>query len=680
MSVSKHLRVFARWTGIMLVLAVFLSVLGPAALAGDTSARGRNRVNKELASVAKFASNWRTRYLEERAARRARARRKKAAARKAYQVAGRKRKKDRDNVDDTPAPQAKVVGMRVLVVSPDGLDPALPAAEQALGFVGIPYDVWIASEHPGEFTSDKIAGPDAAYYQGIILTEGQLSYTPDGGQTWRSAFSGLEWMALWDYQTKYDVRLLAWYTYPTPDYGFSNPIEIQGVPYEAFYTAAGGDIFSYANTANSIDLLYTWTYAGDIDEASTAILEDASGNTLAAQRTHLGGRETLALTFDSSVYTPHSAIISYGLLNWVTKGIFLGHRKVYLGVQVDDILIDNNIFGTDLVYRMTGDDLEAVLAWQEAKQERPITKDFVYHMVFNGEGIDGYDVDPDTLVPAVRQHRLKFQWINHTFTHLNLNDVDYPTAWWEIHENFKVASDLRLRRKFSPRNMVTPEISGLYNPEFLQAAHDLGIRYLVTDTSQPGQNNPSPNAGIYNQFQPDILMIPRYPNNLFTGVSTPEEWEYAYNFVFGAYWGRDLSIAEILDIESSTLVGYMLRGDTNPWMFHAANMRAYDGAASLLSDLLDMTLAKYERAFNLPILSPPMHKLGAIVANRMKCNAVGVNAWILNDSYIAVRTTNGPAKVPITGVRYGRKTEVYGGQDISYVGARARRWTYIPIN
>jgi len=98
----------------------------------------------------------------------------------------------------------------------------------------------------------------------------------------------------------------------------------------------------------------------------------------------------------------------------------------------------------------------------------------------------------------------------------------------------------------------------------MQAAYDVGIRQLVSDTSVAGQDNPSPNAGIWNAFVPGILEIPRYPTDLDYDVSTPDEWTAADN-------DRDMKTQtydQIVSVESRNLVGYLLKGANDPWMFH----------------------------------------------------------------------------------------------------------------
>ncbi len=149
-------------------------------------------------------------------------------------------------------------------------------------------------------------------------------------------------------------------------------------------------------------------------------------------------------------------------------------------------------------------------------------------MAFNGYGTtvtynNEAGTNPDSLTKVAKLNQAKFKWINHTYDHENLDGVSYQKARQEIINNNNVASNLGLR-SYHKKNLVTPDVSGLLNQAFLRAAFDNGVRNLVTDTSRAGYDNPSPNTGIYNVYQPSILMIPRRPNNLFFNVSVPSEW------------------------------------------------------------------------------------------------------------------------------------------------------------
>ena len=232
------------------------------------------------------------------------------------------------------------------------------------------------------------------------------------------------------------------------------------------------------------------------------------------------------------------------------------------------------------------------------------------------------------------------------------------------------ASDTFGLKPFSRLNLVPPSYSGLNNANAMRAMFDAGIRYVTGDSSVPGYDNPSPNAGLYHALQPQILMIPRRPNNLGYDVSTPEQWMAEYNNNYRSFWGRDLNYNEILDAESDVLLQYLLMGENDPWMFHQPDLRAYDGVRSLLGDLLDATFTKYARLVTTPLISPEMEVLGALVAARMRYNAAGATATVdPNANTVTVHVTNA-AIVPVTGA-CGGSSEFYAGQPISTVNLPA---------
>jgi hypothetical protein len=285
-------------------------------------------------------------------------------------------------------------------------------------------------------------------------------------------------------------------------------------------------------------------------------------------------------------------------------------------------------------------------------------------MAFNGEGTTG-TYTPDLLTPAVDLTDSEFPWINHTYSHENLDAVSYDVAYQEITRNNQTAASMGFAN-YDRRALVTPDISGLSNPAAMSAAYDAGVRFLVTDTSRPGMDNPTPQAGIPNWEEPRILMVPRRPVNLFYNVTTPSEWTNEYNYLYHSYWGRDLSYSEILGKESDVLLQYLLRGEVDPWMFHQSNLRAYDGVHTLLGDLLDRTLEKYGSLFTLPVHSPTLIGLGEWTQNRMRYNAAGVRASFVPSQGTITITASGSAVVPVTGLCSG-SSEVYGGQCISHV-------------
>jgi len=558
------------------------------------------------------------------------------------------------------------IDAKLLVISADGKEADLTWIRQVADYTGVPYTLYIASATPGGFVPSMLSDGNAhAYYQGIVLTTGSLGYF--NGSSFVSGFSPVEWQTLWDYQGRYKIRTLVGFVFPTADYGYGPPtgVDTTTAPIAATLPPAGAQIFRDVETANPLTISKAWTYlAAPVGTDTTVLMNDAQGHALALLRNYPDGRKVMSMTFDGNFFLVHSLALSYGAIRWVTGGLFVGERHAYVTPQIDDIFLDNDIYSaTPKTYRITGTDWTALTTWQTQKHADPRTAQLLLHMAFNGQGTTGIYF-PDTLTPAARLTQGQFPWINHTYTHENLDNASYAVAFNEIRRNQQTAVTMGFSH-FDPATLVTPDISGLSSPEAMGAAYDAGIRYVVTDTSRAGMDNPTPQAGILNWVEPGILMIPRRPVNLFYNVSNPSEWTTEYNAIYHSFWGRDLTYTEILDTVSDVLVQYMLRGENDPWMFHQANLCAYDGIHSLLGDLLDRTIAKYRRVLVLPVKSPTMTELGHLVQSRMTYNDAGVAASFVPGSQLTLSSVNDTV-VPVTGL-CSPSGEVYNGECISYV-------------
>src|SRR5207244_689592 len=90
----------------------------------------------------------------------------------------------------------------------------------------------------------------------------------------------------------------------------------------------------------------------------------------------------------------------------------------------------------------------------------------------------------------------------------------------------------------------------------------------------------------------------------------------------------DISLPQLVDIESTEQLRYLIRGESDPWMFHQANLRDLGGGQSLITAFLDAVLAKYAARATFPIVSPTMDELAQKVKARMWFDASGVSASI----------------------------------------------------
>lgn len=582
------------------------------------------------------------------------------------------------------------IDMCILVIAADGSEPDLASIRQNLDYLGTPYTLHMATQNPGGLIPDVLSSGDHAFYHGIILTTGDLVYLR--GSDWISALSPHEWRTLRDFEARFDIRQLTWYTYPTADYGFRLPatgVDTTSGPIWARFTPSGQSLFSYVNTTHDLPIQGVNAYLAPplLDNGVVPLLQESTGNALAVVRTDADGCQNLALTFDSSPFAMHSLVLAYGLISWVTKGLFVGERHTYLSPQIDDMLIDDRErradlpcdspgSASDLTYRMCGADLITAASWQESKRVRQASADLRLTFAFNGCGAVPNGFEGDTLIPEVIRLQDNFYWVSHTYDHTDMDTMDYTQARAEIQQNLVAAERLGLSR-FSSLSLVTPAVSGLNNSAVLQAAHDGGVRYLVSDTSRPGEGSPSPNTGIISPHQPSLIVIPRHPTNLYYDVTTPEEWVAEYNCQYASHWGRNLTFDEILDRESQEILRYLVQGGMEPIMFHQANLRIYERGRSLLSDLLDMALFKYAHLLNVPILCPTMDELGQRMAARMQYNNAAITATLVPGQHVAL-SAQYPATVPITGLVSGC-AESYGGQLISYIRLEACQSVTLPL-
>src|SRR5437868_3016737 len=583
-----------------------------------------------------------------------------------------------------PAPVAcsgPTLDMKLLVVTNGKTEAVFPAIRQILGYLGTPYDVLDMTVYTGGITAPMLSdGVCHGYYQGVIFAYGGYIYTLPGMAT------------LTSYEQKFAIRQLNWYMYPNNDFGFNYPyngiITASGTD-NASFTSAGASVFWYANTANPVVVSNAFIYQDTplttlpAGASVTPLLTDASGYALSLIYTLGDGRQYLTQTFDSSPYLMHDLVLAYGLINWVTKGIFLGEYHVYAAAQVDDFFINGSewIPGTPCTnpithdrtppdatslpfFRINSADMTSLVAWQNKIQSDPLLSNFKLTLAFNGVGTTGNTdwtglpaagVANDSLTANVQNYQQYFHWISHTYDHPNsLNglhksdpggDPDTPqidSIDLEILTNQYVAtgagqnldpdpsdkvSPIHLS-DFNPANLVTPGVTGLNDtlvPTYL--AQD-GISYVVTDTSVVGQANngpnPSPNVGIVNSYAPSLYEVPRRPNDIFFNAvnwaDDQAEFSCIYNNPVQPPYNT-FTAPQILDYVSSGFVTGMLMGDIDPQMFHQNNLHDYDGQGhSLLSDAYDQAFSKYERLYKLPVVSPTLDQLGQNMQNRNAYN------------------------------------------------------------
>ena len=120
-------------------------------------------------------------------------------------------------------------------------------------------------------------------------------------------------------------------------------------------------------------------------------------------------------------------------------------------------------------------DVTRLLDWQKSRGVR-------LDMVFNGGGSDEFRADnagADPLADAFFPNASAFHWINHTFTHLQLDALPQSTIVSQIADNVAWARSHGI--PVDPSELVTGEHSGLHNPATPGAFAATGVQWTAAD-------------------------------------------------------------------------------------------------------------------------------------------------------------------------------------------------------
>ncbi len=628
--------------------------------------------------------------------------------------------------DTTILISAPTIDMKVLVIYGNGYEDGTLNTEHPynmvksyLDILGIPYDT--VDLDASETVTEAMLwdGVNHGYYYAIFFT------TSD--DWWALPLATREIIAA--YERNFGVRQVTWYSTPAltqsgmvcalvdptcsaPGAGIPGPIDIR-------MTDAGQEIFHYLQPDAELEMLaiseYTYGYPATTTVATNAqvtpLFLDVNGNIAMAIFRPGDGREHLVFTW-SSYYpaTPptniHARVLPYGVINWATKGVFLGERHVYFVPQPDDIFsggdrwdtVNKVIIEDPPQYRLIPSDLDNLVTWM-ANFRATMTNaaDFKMEMPFNGAGtlqdrvggVQSGAVNPGTLTAKAVQLQSQFIWLNHTYAHLDLDGASYNVARNEILNNHNEAASLGLT-DYTSRTLLTGDYQGLTTTDVINAAYDLGVRYILANASVvPTYTNPSPNTGIPHSLNSEILLVPRHANNIFYFSVTPEEETDYYNWAYcpgykesGGTIPRCFDYATVINLITNQSLENLLNFNVNATMFHMNNIIAYNWPTqtnTILSDFVESLYGKYNTYYsNVPILSLRTQEIGEKMWERMAYDASGVAAvWTCGNAITL--TTSGAARIPITGINSGLAdyTETYAGQDISYFDLNANDTVFI---
>lgn len=195
-------------------------------------------------------------------------------------------------------------------------------------------------------------------YAGIVtLKELSYEYNEPERTGWLSALTDAQWTALYDYQVKFGVRMARLDVFPTTQFGTN--VRAPGG------SSAAGQLWSFSNLTGfessgireggtvAMDGLYY--YGADVTDPATTypIARLHSGPTFTSDATaavinalpHANGTREQMVFFTSFAagWSQASNFIQHSWITWMTRGLYLGQRRAYLGTHIDDVLLTTTI-------------------------------------------------------------------------------------------------------------------------------------------------------------------------------------------------------------------------------------------------------------------------------------------------------------------------------------------------
>lgn len=298
----------------------------------------------------------------------------------------------------------------------------------------------------------------------------------------------------------------------------------------------------------------------------------------------------------------------------------------------------------------------------------------------------------DELTQAVIDTKDSFRFLNHTLTHRDMytsSGATYDIAYTEIAENLDVWQALGLPGfDRESKTLVTGNHSGLedtessnaespvytpfpdgLNTELMEAVTDLGIEYFASDSSRVNQAVESYIPGT------NILMLPRYPTQLYYNVTTPESLVDEYNYIYhDSYVERGIdpcsepaavctpkTYQEVLEFEANRTLLHMLTYKAWPHYFHVTNLENYGNGATLQFDWLKAVAKKYNEYIKLPVKNLDFYAIGEQTKNKLNVRLANVTGYWDKETGTVSISANDNVKVSVTGIQSG---ELYGDQKI----------------
>ncbi len=545
------------------------------------------------------------------------------------------------------------VRLRVLLVGEDEEAVSYRAWRSLLEWEGVPHDAHVGAAAPltaATLRDDTGAGA----YQAIVLAAGTIG---------QEVLSPTERMALEQYADDTGARIVHAFG-AAPGAGLGPPAKLADVRLEV--TEEGRAWFP-----EIVGPVVAGAAFGVLPAAApgaTTLVAGPGGASVVSMR-QVAGHDELYMTVAMASNEPAFGFLSHGLLGWATRGVHLGLRHHFFGVQIDDVLLPNfrwdveanktSIDG-DHVIRMTPDDVERAATWSDRQ-------DFRLDLAVNGVGSTVENVHSHRLCQTLRSHVDDFGWINHTFSHRDFDDLSAEEITTEVARNIEWAEVNGF--PIDERELVTGENKGLGNPEIVDPLEDLGIAYIASDASR----DPLP------ERLGRAWTVPRHPANIYYDTGTIEETLDQYDHRYretceGAFCLTSRpTFEEYLALESANILKVINGNDPRTFYMHQANL-AEEGT---LYPVLDAVLDRFRAVSRQPLLQPTLAESGDAQLERLAWQETladdAVTAYVEGGS-VVIRSER-DIRVPVTGAGDAR----YGVERSGWVRVRAGEELRLPL-
>lgn len=386
-----------------------------------------------------------------------------------------------------------------------------------------------------------------------------------------------------------------------------------------------------------------WHYPATITDTNTttafakfAPAGSFTDETVAAVINKFGSREQMVWFIGwATDWSATSAYLQHSYIHWLTRGLFVGKRKVHLNIQVDDLQLSTELYQpAGVEFKIKTADLEAHVDWTSDINTRlPSGSDFWLELGHNGNGdliaatdgsgspgvcVPNYAVDypypPDTPLEFVKppgtgvdlwpeefeeyswtdtcakldefaswfmdkSHLNAFAHVSHTFTHEELNNATYHDAAREIFFNQAWLKQMGIDQadRFSAESIIPPAITGLHNADAIQAWLDNGIKYVVGDNTRPVLLNQDSKfwplaSTVEGNGLEGLYILPREATTIYYNCDTPACTLQEWKDTSA---GKG-EFEDLLKDARLTNTRHLLSLKADPYMFHQANMAYTD--------------------------------------------------------------------------------------------------------